>query len=85
MIIFKTKGATLRDKGTLVDNSKKIELFLSELNDEQVVALNKLVKQKEVDVILIDVGDLEIIEAVLKQAKEISAIHPIVDDIVEEV
>lgn len=74
MIMFKTKGAVIRDKGTLVDNSKKLELFISELNDDQVIALNKLVKNKSVDVILIDSGDLGLIEDVLKQVKDIQDI-----------
>jgi ABC-type sugar transport system substrate-binding protein len=79
-ILFKTKGAILRDKGTLADNSKKIELFLSELNDEQVVALNKLVKMKEVDLIIINAGDLSLIESVLKEAREIASIPEIQDE-----
>lgn len=72
MVIFKSKGSEIRDRGTLVDGSKKIELLLNELSDEQVVYLNKLVRDKSVDVILVPSGLLCDMEDIISQILDIS-------------
>ena len=67
MEILKAKGVYIRDNGTLVDLSKKLSLFLNELNDNQVVQLNQLIKKKEVDVMILPPGTLDQIEDVIDQ------------------
>lgn len=85
MILFKAKGAEIRDKGTLVDGSKKLELFVNELTDSQVVELNKLVRDKAVDIIVVPSGFLSDIENVIDQVSNIISVpdDPVFNSMVE--
>ena len=86
MILFKAKGAEIRDKGTLVDGSKKLELFVNELTDSQVVELNKLVRDKAVDIIVVPSGFLSDIENVIDQVSDIISVpdDPVINQSVKE-
>lgn len=86
MILFKAKGAEIRDKGTLVDGSKKLELFVNELTDSQVVELNKLVRDKAVDIIVVPSGFLSDIENVIDQVSDIISVpdDPVINHTVIE-
>lgn len=49
-------GAIIKDNGTMADMSKKVTLYLNELDDENLIALDKLVKEGSVDVIIVPNG-----------------------------
>lgn len=72
MGILKAKSVYIRDNGTLADLTKKISLYLNEINDDQVVELNKLIRTKEIDILLMPVGMLENIESVIQKIIEIN-------------
>jgi hypothetical protein len=68
--IFKAGEAVVKDKGVMADLSKKIELFINELDDENIVKLNRLVKQRSVGIILVPSDKFDVIYDVIKQATE---------------
>jgi len=67
--MLKAKGAIIKDKGVMADLSRKIELFINELDDDQAVELNKLAKSREVDVLIFPAGELENIEGLISELR----------------
>lgn len=59
MNVLKLESAVIKHNGVMVDKGTKITLYLPELTDEQVVALNKLAVIGVTDLILMDAGMLE--------------------------
>ena len=57
--MIKLKSVVLKHNGVMADKGTKITLYLPELTDDQVVALNKLAVTGSADIILIDAGSLE--------------------------
>lgn len=69
--IFKSGQAMIKDKGTMADLSKKIELFINEVEDSDIIALNRLVKNREVGVIIVDANQFDDIFNLIKEAGKI--------------
>lgn len=83
MIMFKAKSAMIKDKGMMADLSRKVELFIEELTDEQAVELNSLAKGRSVDVIILTPGNLDDIEALINEIRS-NTVHSNPDDFDED-
>ena len=59
MNFIKLESAIIKHNGVMADKGTKVTLYLPELTDEQVVALNKLAVTGVTDLILMDAGSLE--------------------------
>ena len=66
--ILKAEGALIRHQGTLADLSTKICISMGELSDDQVVNLNKLVKNQAVDVVIVESGKLSEIMKIINES-----------------
>jgi len=75
MNIFKSKGGIIKHNGVMADLSTKISIFLNELTSDQVIELNELVKQRELDIILMKSGDLEKLEDFLTSLQNFETDH----------
>lgn len=70
-VMLKAQGALLRHQGTMADGSTKLSLFIGEMDDEQAIDLNNLIKNKAVDVIFLKSGMLAEISEVISSSLEI--------------
>lgn len=70
-IMLKAQGALLRHQGTMADGSTKLCLYIGEMDDEQAIDLNNLIKNKAVDVIFLKSGMLTEIAEVISSSLEI--------------
>lgn len=59
MNVVTLESAVIKHNGVMADKGTKITLYLPELTDQQVVALNKLAVIGVTDLILMDAGTLE--------------------------
>ncbi len=57
--MIRLESVVLKHNGVMADKGTKITLYLPELTDDQVVALNKLAVTGSADIILIDSGMLQ--------------------------
>lgn len=69
--IFYSGQALIKDKGVMADLSKKIELFINELPEESVVPLSRLVKNREVGVIIMSPDRFEVVFDMIKEAQKL--------------
>lgn len=68
LIMLKIKGAILRDGPTQADFSRKINIWLPEPSDDEMINLNRLAKKQAVDIIMLPSGSMELIEDILDKA-----------------